>query len=37
MKQEHVHFPDFLDVWLFREDIDLRTIQFHLYEVCDTK
>jgi len=35
IKRSERRFPDFLDVWLFRQDVDLRDVVLNPDETCD--
>ena len=37
LKRQHRNFPDFLDVWLFKEDVDISKVVYQPEEVCDAK
>jgi len=37
LKRQHHNFPDFADVWLFRQDIDISKVVYQPEEVCDAK
>ena len=34
LKRQHHHFPDFVDVWLFDEDVDITKVVYQAEEVC---
>ncbi len=34
-RRQHHYFPDFVDIWLFKEDIDINDIVYQPEEVCD--
>ncbi|UQZ35671.1 NUDIX hydrolase [Paenibacillus sp. PK3_47] len=36
-KRQHYKFPDFVDVWLFKEDIDINKVVYQPDEVCGAK
>ncbi len=36
-KRQHPHFPDFVDVWLFDEDVDITKVVYQAEEVCGAK
>ncbi len=35
--RQHRSFPDFLDVWVFKQDIDIASVIFQQGETCDVK
>jgi 8-oxo-dGTP diphosphatase len=37
LKRQHKDFPDFTDVWLFNEDVDIRKVVYQPEEVCGAK
>jgi isopentenyldiphosphate isomerase len=37
IKRQHYNFPDFLDVWLFRDNTGIDKLIFHPDEVCCAK
>ena len=34
LKRQQYDFPDFIDVWLFNEDIDILKVKYQPEEVC---
>lgn len=36
-RRQHQDFPDFVDIWLFKEDVDIKDIVYQPDEVCDAK
>lgn len=36
-KRQHANFPDFVDVWLFQQEIDITSVVFQADEVCDAR
>ena len=36
-KRQHADFPDFLDVYLFKQDININDVVYQQDEVCDAK
>lgn len=37
LKRQNREFPDFLDVWIFKQDVNLEDVVFQEDEVCDAK
>jgi 8-oxo-dGTP diphosphatase len=37
LKRQHHDFPDFVDVWLFKEDVDITKVIYQPEEVCGAK
>lgn len=37
LKRQHHNFPDFVDVWFFKEDIDIKQVIYQPDEVCGAK
>jgi len=37
LKRQHHDFPDFIDVWLFKAEADIKTVIYQPEEVCGAK
>jgi len=37
LKRQHFDFPDFVDVWLFKEEVDMTEVIYQPEEVCGAK
>lgn len=37
LKRQNYDFPDFVDVWLFKEEIDIKEVIYQPEEVCGAK
>lgn len=37
LKRQHHDFPDFVDVWLFKEEVDITKVVYQPEEVCGAK
>lgn len=37
LKRQHFDFPDFVDVWLFKEEVDITEVIYQPEEVCGAK
>ncbi len=37
LKRQHNDFPDFVDVWLFKEEVDIKEVIYQPEEVCGAK
>ncbi|MBX4269605.1 NUDIX hydrolase [Clostridium estertheticum] len=37
LKRQHFDFPDFVDVWLFKQEVDMTEVIYQPEEVCGAK
>jgi isopentenyldiphosphate isomerase len=37
LKRQYQEFPDFVDVWLFKEEVDIKEVVYQPEEVCGAK